>query len=54
MLQKIGGGCSSQGYDSSTRDGVKIGVVVVNKLASLFYIQSKIHTVHLNQKKSHS
>ena len=50
MPQKIGGGCSSQGCDSSTRDGVEIGGVVADKLVSLFQILLKSHTVRLNKK----
>ena len=50
MPQKIGGGCFSQEYGSSTHDDVKIGVVVAKKLALLFHIPSRIHTVVLNKK----
>ena len=48
--QQIGGGCSLRGYNSSTRNGNEIGGVVSTKLASLFHIPSKSHTVCLNKK----
>ena len=54
MLQKIGGGCSLQGYGSSTRDGVEIGGVVADKFASLFHIASKNHTVCFNKNHFHA
>ena len=50
MLQKIGVGCYSRGYNSSTCNSVEIGGVIADKLASLFHILSKSHTVHLNKK----
>ena len=49
MPQKIGGGCSSQEYDSPTCDSVKIGGIVTDKLVSLFHIPSKSHTVRLDK-----
>ena len=54
MLQQIVGGSSLRGYDSSTCDGVKTSDVVAKKLASLFHIHSKSHTVHLNKKHFHA
>ena len=50
MQQEIGGGFSLQGCDLSTRDGVEIGGILANKLATLFHIPSKSHTVCLNKK----
>ena len=50
MPYEIGGGCSLRGYDSSTRDGVEIGGIVANKLASLLQIPSKSHTFRLRKK----
>ena len=46
MTQKIGGECFSREYDSSTRNIVKIGGVIAEKLASLFHIRSKSDAVH--------
>ena len=53
MPQKIGGDYSSQEYDSSTRDGIKIGGIVAKKSASLFHILSKIYTVSLEKYHFH-
>ena len=41
MPQQIGAGYSSQEYNLSTCDGVKIGGVVAKKLALLFHILPK-------------
>ena len=45
MPQKIGGGCSLRVYYSYTCNMVKIGGVAADKLASLFHIMQKTHTV---------
>ena len=50
MPQLIGGGSFSRGYHSSTCNGVKIGGIIAKKLAFLFHIQSKSHTVRLNER----
>ena len=49
MPQQIGGDCYSQGYNSSTCNGVEIGGFVDEKLSSFFHINSKIHTICLNK-----
>ena len=49
MPQKIGRLCSSLEYILSTCNGVKLGGIIAKKLASLFHIPSKIHTVCLDK-----
>ena len=50
MPQQIDRSFSSRGYDSYTRNGVKNCGVVAKKLASMFHIPSKSHTVRFQQK----